>query len=692
MLALYIFALGASGGTVGVFVRSLLGAENYIPGFRGGVMVAVGVACGYMALQILYMVVLQFLWPAKGNTYLFVESLSHAAVLVFVPYLLHIEIAWPHPMLAKVEPLIYVGCFCALHGILKLVSFYAVLRSEPGGRFATLAWLGGACLCGVGAFFGVQSWYFALVQARPLAPTQTGPVRVGSTYAEARAILEGVPLEGSADLVGRGLTLRLANDHNAERPLSGVYVTVDLQGTAPTRVERYLKLNRDGWATFRLSDADIPPGASSYSVWWQEDEEPSWRAMTGLRPVRLSDRSMLVSGPSMHQERDDEDTQPSFVIIAIEGLGAAHMSCMGYERDTTPMIDRMAFGGRVFAKAFAPAPEAGASMATTLTGVNPLRHGVLGRQTGPLADNVQTLAEVMRHAGYATAAFVESDGAGDLKHGTGLERGFETYDVGYAADVETSENEDPAPTVGSAATLQAATAWAAEHADEPFLLVLRLHELREVRPRPRYGAGFIEEGAKASARDTYDGALLYMDTQVGAFVRRLWDAGLRRHLCVAVTSPYAFAFKRDQARVGLTEDSLHVPLILRSSILGKARHTKPAGLDDLAPTLAAMADASFATPVDGVNLRLGLVDRNVVSMTGDPLTLTVRSAKWRLLWESNRRPFTEAQGTRDTSVALYDVSQGDGMGRNLAARYPEETNRLQDILKDYASVSVVTAP
>jgi len=99
--------------------------------------------------------------------------------------------------------------------------------------------------------------------------------------------------------------------------------------------------------------------------------------------------------------------------------------------------------------AFAQAPQSQPSLATLFSGLYPTTNGL--RAPGDyMADEAQTLAEVLKVAGYSTAAFVEGlPGGSDY----GLAQGFDSYQTVSDPGVQ-------------------ATAWMKSHADETFLLVL----------------------------------------------------------------------------------------------------------------------------------------------------------------------------------------------------------------------------
>ena len=66
----------------------------------------------------------------------------------------------------------------------------------------------------------------------------------------------------------------------------------------------------------------------------------------------------------------------NIVLITIDALRADHLSCYGYERNTTPTIDKIAEEGMLFKNVIAPPSWTAPSMVSLFTSVYPLNHGV----------------------------------------------------------------------------------------------------------------------------------------------------------------------------------------------------------------------------------------------------------------------------------------------------------------------------
>jgi len=67
----------------------------------------------------------------------------------------------------------------------------------------------------------------------------------------------------------------------------------------------------------------------------------------------------------------------SIVLITIDTLRADHLSCYGYERETSPHIDSIAKQGILFKNVIAPSSWTAPSMVSLFTSTYPINHGVI---------------------------------------------------------------------------------------------------------------------------------------------------------------------------------------------------------------------------------------------------------------------------------------------------------------------------
>jgi arylsulfatase A-like enzyme len=116
---------------------------------------------------------------------------------------------------------------------------------------------------------------------------------------------------------------------------------------------------------------------------------------------------------------------PNVLLLVLDTVRADHLSLHGYERRTSPALERLAARGIRFHQARAAAPWTLASHATLFTGRWP--HELNVRWMHPLLNrDVPTVAEYLGTLGYATAGFVGNTFY--CSYDSGLNRGFAHYE------------------------------------------------------------------------------------------------------------------------------------------------------------------------------------------------------------------------------------------------------------------------
>jgi arylsulfatase A-like enzyme len=312
--------------------------------------------------------------------------------------------------------------------------------------------------------------------------------------------------------------------------------------------------------------------------------------------------------------------QPGDVLIVIlDTTRADHLSCYGYNRPTTPHLDRLAAEGERHTRAYAQAPWTLPAVATILTGVAPHAHGA-GRSAAGyfgIRPGVRTLAERLDEVGYRSAAFVNVEWCSpSLSH---LDRGFDLYDFRSSDDSNRGQRD-------ARETTDAVLAWLDALSDDErtFLVVHYFDPHLTYDPPaphdtvfepddsgPRVPAGFGSAREVFGVRDgtialgpreresliaRYDGELRHVDEQFGRLRAALEDAGRWNDALVVVVADHGEEFwDHEGFEHGHTHhhELLHIPLIVR-------RPTGPRGVVhdarvrqlDIAPTVLEFAGAA----------------------------------------------------------------------------------------------------
>jgi arylsulfatase A-like enzyme len=114
--------------------------------------------------------------------------------------------------------------------------------------------------------------------------------------------------------------------------------------------------------------------------------------------------------------------RPHVLLVSIDTLRVDHVSCYGYERPTTPHLDRLAADGARFEWAFGTAVWTPPAHASMLTGLYPSQHGVVDENR--LVSSIPTIAEMLAAVGYRTLGVANNSQVGAL---IGLDRGHQSF-------------------------------------------------------------------------------------------------------------------------------------------------------------------------------------------------------------------------------------------------------------------------
>lgn len=259
-------------------------------------------------------------------------------------------------------------------------------------------------------------------------------------------------------------------------------------------------------------------------------------------------------------------TTRNLVIVTIDTLRADRVGAYGYPAARTPAIDALARRGVTFDRAFAVAPITLTSHASLMTGRYPPGHGA--RHNGVRMDlATPTLADRVRAAGFATAAFVA---AFPLDRRFGLIKGFAMYsDRMPQGTGGRPANERPGRVV-----VDEALGWLAAHRDQRHFLWVHLFE-----PHAPYGNA--NDGRPVQQR--YDDDVAEADAQTGRLLSALHPDTL-----VVLAGDHGEAFG-EHGEIGhsifVYDTTLRVPLIVAGPGLPVKRAPWPVSLVDLAPTL-----------------------------------------------------------------------------------------------------------
>jgi len=131
--------------------------------------------------------------------------------------------------------------------------------------------------------------------------------------------------------------------------------------------------------------------------------------------------ALISASPQAPTQDSDREL---IVLIFVDAMRADHVSAFGYERPTTPTLEKLAQRGTRFARTYANAPWTRASTACTFTGMNASRHRT-ETEKSKLPSGMRTLASRLTQAGWHTTGFSANGNGGSLAN---LNKDFDLFE------------------------------------------------------------------------------------------------------------------------------------------------------------------------------------------------------------------------------------------------------------------------
>lgn len=376
---------------------------------------------------------------------------------------------------------------------------------------------------------------------------------------------------------------------------------------------------------------------------------------------------------------------PNVVLVVVDALRADHLGCYGYDRETTPEIDRLAENALVFANAYSNATFTFPSTASIFTATLPVVHRIAWHedrqeQMRRISDEYTLLTEVFHDAGYRTG----------LLTFPGWVSPTANYMQGVDVRVESKRDDRD--------LLEHARQFIEQSAQGPFFLYLHfieLHDyfhpqhlfedvdpaaaeisqellaLRDMTNRGAYRSMVRDLPAKLTDSDleflitTYDRKLRETDSIIGDLARHLERQGLLEDTLLAITADHGEQFLEHGLLVhggdAFYNDVLRVPFVVSNPALFEVKEsvTIPVSSIDIGPTLLDLAGLDAPPVFQGESL-IGRNDDDRVVFATDGQT-----------WKAVSRHWSYIVSKRNDREELYDLSSDPGETRNLAAENAE---------------------
>lgn len=346
--------------------------------------------------------------------------------------------------------------------------------------------------------------------------------------------------------------------------------------------------------------------------------------------------------------------RPSVVLVIIDTLRADHLSCYGYDRETSPVLDSLARAGVRMENVAGQSSWTLPATTCIMSGLTRLSHGVrMDVPTGNvygMDPSMPILPLVLKREGYETAGlFNVYLLGGDF----GFHRGFDLF--------RCRENGD-----GLAdSTVTEAIGWIRGLPDDrPFFLTVHFFDVHDPYDPPEpfdrlyteNGAcgtvfwEFTQEGSVARPEQKnhlealYDGEIAYVDHELGRLFGALREAGGNREILVVVTADHGEEFLEHRF-VGhgrtLYPEITGVPMILSGlDVLDSIQPGVLCGQIDIMPTILDICSVEAPPSMEGRSLlELDTMERRTLPASGintgsEFRLVSVRDTDRLLIWNA----------------------------------------------------------
>ncbi len=418
------------------------------------------------------------------------------------------------------------------------------------------------------------------------------------------------------------------------------------------------------------------------------------------------------------QQLDSWHTRPNLIFILSDDLGQGDLGCYGNTNIQTPNLDRMAREGTRFTQAYCGTPICAPSRTVLMTGLHTGHTPVRGNREiqpegqHPLPAETVTVAEILKGAGYATAA-VGKWGMGMFDTtGSPLKQGFDHF-FGYNCqrhahsyfptylyrddqrfELPGNDGKNQRGTYAQNLIADAALKFVHDHKDGPFFLYYPVtlphgkHEIDDL--------GIYADKPWPQEQKAYAAQVTRLDRDVGRLLDLLKELGLDDKTLVMFSGdnghiPQSLPLlpgsgpKLRGTKATMYEGGLRQASIARwpGQIPAGRVSDEPWAFWDFLPTAAELAEAALPQGFqpDGLSLvsffKGGPAPQrdyfywelHIGQTRPTPLS-AVRFGKWKALRESPA-----------ALIELYDLAADSAEANNLAAQNPEVVAKAEALMK-----------
>jgi arylsulfatase len=343
---------------------------------------------------------------------------------------------------------------------------------------------------------------------------------------------------------------------------------------------------------------------------------------------------------------------PNVILITVDTLRADHLGCYGYNRNTSPNVDKFAKDSLLFEKSFSHAPVTSSSFSSILSGFMP--HETSVYRNNALPSDINTVTEFLKNEGYKTVAVVSNF---VLRKTRGFEQGFDIYNDKMMDE----ELVRLRPERLAEQTTVDAVAYLKKYYKNKFFMWIHYQDPHgPYTPKPPFNNQFRNDSEKSLTlkfsstpdlkggipsyqmlgenRDfnyyvsQYDGEILYFDTHFKTLIETLKELNVYDNSLIIFTADHGegmgehdYYFTHGET---LFNTCLHVPLIVKYKKETFGRRKDFVQSADIVPTILEVVGIDTDLNLRGRNLLSKSPDeRNIFSETEDSYSIIADKTK-----------------------------------------------------------------
>lgn len=398
---------------------------------------------------------------------------------------------------------------------------------------------------------------------------------------------------------------------------------------------------------------------------------------------------------------------PNIIFIMADALRIDHLTAYGYTKNQLPAIESLAADAMVFTQHFAQSSWTKPQAATLLTSLYPSTHATY-LKPHVLPDKIETLAEVLKKTGYATAGITSNI---NLSPVFNFQQGFDYYRY-LAPDYFFYARESSSKLcvydvlrlvrerffsqkkyVGhyyqdARVVTEQACAWLAKAKEASFFLFLHYMDPHDPYFAHPYNGEAVARLSQPNPpaelagymRGLYDQDIAYLDESLGQLFGFLKQNGLYDNTLILFTADHGEEFNDHGGwwhGTTLYDEVIHVPLLVKlpGNKGSGTRNERIVQSIDLAPALIEAAGGTVPAAMQGRSF-LAEKDFQVLPVFSEEdhennVIKSLRIFPWKLIITREGSPRMAAP------VQLFDLEHDPAETRNLAGAHPDVVQRLR---------------